>query len=76
MSRACEQYRARRRTSRTRSRFTRPRTERSSVKVIVCFTARVSGAGRDGPQGIEVENEESVLVIDARSDTEPSASNA
>lgn len=49
---------------------------RSSVKVIVCFTAaheeRVEGILRD----LKLSSEESVVVIDARADNKPSASNA
>lgn len=49
---------------------------RSSVKAIICYTAgdqrRVAGILKE----LDLENEESIIVIDARSDNKPSASKA
>jgi hypothetical protein len=56
--------------------YERANGTRSSVKVIVCYTAaqvtRVNGILRD----LKLVGEESVVVVDARSDNKPSASTA
>jgi hypothetical protein len=49
---------------------------RSSVKVIVCYTARQQARVVSILKGLKLEAEESVVVIDARSDNKPSASTA
>lgn len=49
---------------------------RTSVKVIVCFTERHQTRVEKVLQDLGLENEESVVVINARNDDKPSASNA
>lgn len=49
---------------------------RSSVKAIVCYTVRDQRRVRKLLKEMKLENEESVVVIDARSDNKPSASTA
>ena len=49
---------------------------RSSVKVIVCFTAAHQDRVSRILNELGLENDESVVVIDARADNKPSASNA
>jgi hypothetical protein len=48
----------------------------SSVKAIVCYTARHQRRVRKILKELKLESEESVVVIDARSDNKPSASTA
>ena len=49
---------------------------RSSVKVIVCYTARDQGRVARILKELKLENEESIVVIDARNDNKPSGSKA
>jgi hypothetical protein len=49
---------------------------RQSVKVIVCFTAQHQERVTNILRELGLENKESVVVIDARADNKPSASNA
>lgn len=49
---------------------------RTSVKVIVCFTAQHQARVAAILKELSLETEESVVVIDARADNKPSASNA
>lgn len=49
---------------------------RTSVKVIVCFTAQHQARVAAILEELGLENEESVVVIDGRADNKPSASNA
>jgi len=49
---------------------------RSSVKAIICYTARQQARVDTVLKNLGIENEESVVVIDARNDNKPSASRA
>jgi hypothetical protein len=49
---------------------------RSSVKAIVCYTAKQERRVTKILKDLNLENEESVIVIDARNDNKPSASQA
>jgi hypothetical protein len=49
---------------------------RTSVKVIICYTAREQEKVRRILKGLKIEDEASIIVIDARSDNKPSGSKA
>jgi hypothetical protein len=49
---------------------------RSSIKVIICYTQANEDRAARILKELDLENEESVVVIDARSDNKPSASTA
>jgi hypothetical protein len=49
---------------------------RSSVKVIICYTAADQAKVSRTLKALKIENEESIVVIDARSDNKPTGSKA
>jgi len=49
---------------------------RGSIKVIICYTAVDERRVSKIPPEMKLENESSIVVIDARGDNKPSASNA